>query len=88
MGVNRKLINFIWMVIFLLNNSILQFHGCHYHGHGCSLDKDKHQEKLIITEEITESLITKGYKVIEKCSCEFNEDMRTNKDFDKFNKKL
>ena len=65
-------------------NTILQFHGCHYHGHGCSLDKGKNQERRSKTEEITEILRCKGFTVIEKWECEFNEDRRQNKDLDIF----
>ena len=66
------------------DNMILQFHGCHYHGHGCSLDRNKDIERRKNTDQITSILKSKGYKVIEKWECEFNEERRQCKKLDTF----
>ena len=63
---------------------VLQFHGCHFHGHGCSIDKKNDRERRIKTEEITKAIKAMGYTVIEKWECEFNKDRRENKLLDTF----
>ena len=63
---------------------VLQFHGCHFHGHGCSIDKKNDRERIIKTDEITKAIRAMGYTVIEKWECEFNKDRRDNKQLDSF----
>ena len=64
--------------------TVLQFHGCYFHGHGCKLDKKNDRERRIKTEEITKEIEAMGYTVIEKWECEFNKERRENADLNYF----
>ena len=67
------------------NNSILQFHGCYWHGHNCWLTKSvkdekwhkNRQQKYDKTLETTLYLQSLGYNVVEMWECEFRKQMHS-----------
>ena len=67
--------------------TVLQFHGCYFHGHGCHLDKKNDRERRIKTEEITKAIKAMGYKVIEKWECEYNKERKDDRNMDLFIRK-
>jgi hypothetical protein len=63
-------------------NTLFQFHGCYYHGHGCCLlshkkKTDKERRQLLSrqkrTKLTTSYLKSEGYTVVEIYECEFKE---------------
>ena len=64
--------------------TVLQFHGCMYHGHGCEIDKLKDQDRNMKTRMVTDNIKQMGYKVIEKWECEFDKEKRENKEMQGF----
>ena len=67
------------------HNTILQFHGCYFHGHQCWLTKSVkdekwqkcRQQKFEKTSETTRYLQSQGFNVIEKWECDFRSEMRS-----------
>ena len=67
------------------HNSIMQFHGCYWHGHNCWLTKSvkdekwhkNRQQKFEKTLETTRYLQSQGFTVIEKWECDFRSQMRS-----------
>lgn len=58
---------------------IFQFHGCHWHGHGCRRDFNPDSKSLRQQSEDTISLLkSKGYSVKVKWECEWDQEKRAN----------
>ena len=66
------------------SKTVLQFHGCMYHGHGCEIDKLKDQDRNMKTRMVAENIKQMGYTVVEKWECEFDKEKRENKEMKRF----
>lgn len=66
---------------------VLQFHGCHWHGHGCKFDgnkKNESEKRKANTSVITQNLSSMGVTVIEQWECDWENKKRTNENLRKF----
>jgi hypothetical protein len=54
------------------HNTILQFHGCHWHGHECQPSNSEMIKRRKDTESVTGRLRDLGYTVVEKWECDWN----------------
>lgn len=69
------------------DQTVLQFQGCKWHGHGCELDNSKIDERLINrqrTETVVTNIESLGFNVVQKWECEWQKDKRGDPAINKF----
>ena len=73
--------------------AVYQFHGCYWHCHDCSLNREKEfngkrnkpmSELLEETRANTEYIRSKGYRVVELWECDWRQMKRTNQELQRF----
>lgn len=60
-------------------NTIYQFHGCSFHGHGCKLDSNELVKSAALRENtniITTRLASLGFTVCERWECQWEEEKK------------
>lgn len=65
-------------------NTILQFHGCRWHGHKCQKNTAEMQRLRETTQAITDKLREMGYLVIEKWECEWRREKAASAEIKRF----
>ncbi|KAJ8020744.1 hypothetical protein HOLleu_40418 [Holothuria leucospilota] len=79
------------------NSTILQFHGCYWHGHPCKLNEGRtqnsHRNKPLAelyeeTKANSNYLQSLGFEYIEKWECEWKEEINSNPNIKSFLKDL
>lgn len=67
--------------------TVLQFHGCSFHGHGCTNDYKSPAESAIArsrSDAVTAQMQELGNTVVEKWECEWDREVRSNPRASKF----